>query len=126
MFDKDLIKEILNQILESSHTILVRFKPIKEVSDFTSSPEGKEKLDAICMQLITVGESLKNIDKITDKKLLVKYPEVDWRGAMAMRDIITHHYFDIDAEVVFEVCKNKIQPLSTTIDSIIKDLEGEE
>lgn len=126
MFDKDLIKEILNQILESSCTILIRFKPIKEVTDFTNSLEGKEKLDAICMQLITVGESLKNIDKITDKKLLVKYPEVDWRGAMAMRDIITHHYFDIDAEVVFEVCKNKIQPLSTTIDSIIKDLEVEE
>jgi uncharacterized protein with HEPN domain len=37
-----------------------------------------EKLDAICMQLIAIGESLKNIDKITDKTLLDKYPQADF------------------------------------------------
>jgi hypothetical protein len=34
-----------------------------------------EKLDAICMQLIAIGEALKNLDKITADSLLSKYPE---------------------------------------------------
>ena len=62
MYDKELVQEILSQILISTETILNRFEPIKTVNDFTKSPEGMEKLDAICMQLITIGESLKNID----------------------------------------------------------------
>ena len=44
---------------------------------FTNTPQGMEKLDSICMQLIAIGESLKNIDKITNKELLEKYPQID-------------------------------------------------
>ncbi len=39
-----------------------------------------------------------------------------------MRDIITHHYFDIDAEIVFEVCQNKIKTLRDTLILISKEL----
>lgn len=122
MFDKELVIEILNQVLSATNKVIVRFNPIGNVEDFTNSPEGMEKLDAICMQLIAIGESLKNIDKITDNKLLMQYPEIDWKGAKAMRDIITHHYFDVDSEVVYDVCKNKIPPLSKTIEKIIASL----
>ncbi|MFH0995989.1 MAG: HepT-like ribonuclease domain-containing protein [Pseudomonadota bacterium] len=119
MYDKELIREILTQILKSADTILYRFLPVKEVKDFTDSPAGMEKLDSICMQLIAMGESLKNIDKITVSSLLSEYPEVNWKGAKAMRDIIGHHYFEIDAEVIFDVCKNKLGALR---DAVIKML----
>ncbi len=42
--------------------------------DFCDTKEGQEKLDSICMKLIAVGESLKNIYKITDKQLLKLCP----------------------------------------------------
>lgn len=70
MFDKELVIEILNQVLSATKKVIVRFNPIGDVEDFTNSPEGMEKLDAICMQLIAIGESLKNIDKITNNKFL--------------------------------------------------------
>lgn len=101
MYDTELVLEILKQIKTSTGTIQKRFEPIKQSEDFYSSELGSEKLDAICMQLIAIGESLKNLDKITKDKLLTNYPQVDWRGAKGMRDIISHHYFDIDAEIVF-------------------------
>ncbi len=121
-YDKELTKEILKQILSALDTIIYRFSPVKSVSDFTESPAGMEKLDAICMQLIAVGEALKNIDKITHGKLLSKYSEINWKGAMAMRDIISHHYFEIDAEIIFEVCKNKIPTLRQTIMDMLSEL----
>lgn len=33
------------------------------------------------MKLIAIGESLKNLDKITKSMLLIKYPEIDWKAA---------------------------------------------
>lgn len=47
-----------------------------------------ERLESTCMLLIAIGESIKGIDKITSKELLPQYPEVDWKGAMGIRDII--------------------------------------
>ena len=81
-----------------------------------------EKLDSICMLFIAIGEALKNIDKITGGSLLSQYPETDWKGAIGFRDIIAHHYFDIDAEQVFWICTHELEPLSATIKRMIKDL----
>ena len=122
MYDRDLILEILTQIYEATSTISRRFEPIKSANDFTDSEAGMEKLDAICMQLIAIGESLKNVDKITGKSLLHKYPQIEWDKIKGMRDIISHHYFDVDAEVIFDVCDNYIDDLTKTINQIIKDI----
>jgi len=121
MYDKSLVQDILNQILNATRTIQDRFVPINAVEDFTNTPAGMEKLDAICMLVIAVGESLKNLDKITDKSLLVRYTNIDWKGAMGMRDIITHHYFDIDAEQIFWVCEHQMGPLTETIKQILTE-----
>ena len=121
MYDKELVHNILEQILEAIQKIEKRFKSISEACDFTDTQEGTDKLDAICMMLIAIGESLKNIDKITDKTLFTKYPEIDWKGVKGLRDIISHHYFDIDAEEIFWVCKHQIRPLSQTIKKIIRE-----
>lgn len=122
MYDKEMLLEVLKQTSEAIERVNKRFESVDSVEFFTRSPEGMEKLDAICMVIIAIGESLKNIDKITDKKLLSQYPEIDWKGAKGMRDIISHHYFDIDAEEIFWVCANKMKPLATAIEKIIEDL----
>lgn len=122
MYDKGLVLEILGQLAEAISTICRRFEPISSADDFTDSESGMEKLDAMCMQLIAIGESLKNVDKITNKSLLSKYPEIEWDKIKGMRDIISHHYFDVDAEIIFDVCKNHIDDLKSTINRIIKDL----
>ena len=122
MFDKELVLSILEQIADAVSKIIYRTKNIKNSEDFTDSPKGMEKLDSICMLFIAIGESLKQIDKITDKKLLTKYPDIDWKGLKGFRDIITHHYFDIDAEEVFWICSNELKPLSKTIHKMIMEL----
>lgn len=117
MFDKELVEEILNQILTALNRIERRSCDIKKADDFLFSDDGIDKLDAICMMLIAVGENLKNLDKVTDGKLLSKFPDIDWKGAKGMRDIISHHYFDLNAEVVFTICTDRIPDM---VDTIIK------
>jgi uncharacterized protein with HEPN domain len=123
MYDEELILEILNQIYDSTQKILQKFEPIKSVNDFTDTEAGMEKLDAICMQLIAIGEALKNLDKITADSLLPKYPQVDWKKVKGMRDVISHHYFDIDAEAIYTVCSDHVRILAQVTKQIMKEFQ---
>lgn len=123
MYDQDLAIEILTQIRHACRVVMERFKPVQSVDDFTGSSTGMEKLDAICMQLIAIGESLKKIDTITAGRLLPKYPAIDWKKAKGLRDILSHHYFDLNAEAIYDVCENKMALMAETVARILQDLE---
>ncbi len=123
MYDKNLVIDILSQITEAVEIIKERCAFVTCEDDFVDTKEGQEKLDGICMKLIAIGESLKNIDKITDKKLLIKYPQIEWKKIKGIRDFISHHYFDLDADVVFGICKNNIEDLLFVLKKIKNDLK---
>ena len=121
MYNNNLVIEIIEQILNALQTIERRFENINTFDDFLNSDHGLDMLDAICMQLIAVGESIKNIDKISNGKLLSNYSDIDWKGIKGVRDIISHHYFDLDAEEIYNICNNNIGPLTETLMKIKKE-----
>ena len=96
---------------------------VKTPEDFLYSSEGMMRLDAICMNLIALGEATKGLDKITKGELLLSYPEIYWSGVMRMRDKIAHHYFEIDTDVVFQTLEENIPPMLPIVDKMISDVE---
>ena len=124
MYDRDLVIEIISQILIAIGRIERRIERISAPNDFISSDDGIDMLDAISMMLVAIGESCKNLDRITGEALLILYPEIDWKGIKGIRDVISHHYFDINAEIVFFVCRNRIPVLKDVFKKMIKDIEG--
>jgi uncharacterized protein with HEPN domain len=123
MYDKELVFDILDQIVEAIEIVQERCKFASCENDFMDTKEGQEKLDSICMKLIAVGESLKNIDKITDKKLLSSYSQIEWKKIKGIRDFISHHYFDLDAEVIFGICQDHINDLLVVLQQMRSDLQ---
>ena len=123
MFKREMALGCLKDIQKALTLMEERSAIVTHVNDFLCSPEGMLRLDALCMNLIALGESVKNLDKITNGELLTLYPETYWKGIMRIRDKIAHHYFDIDAEILLATLKKDISPLSRTIDRIIKDLK---
>ena len=123
MHDRELLQENIKNIMWALEQISKRFQAIQSSDDFLKDDRGLEKLDSICMQLINIGEVLKQIDKLTDSKLLAKYPGIDWKKAKGMRDIITHHYFDIDAETIYAVCSEHIPEMKKVMGKILSDQE---
>ncbi len=122
MFDTELVAEILNQILVAAYRIERRFVSIGRADDFLESNEGLDRLDAIAMMLITIGESLRNLEKRAGDTLLKRYPEVDWKGAKGLRNILSHNYFGANAKAIFAICRDKIPGLIATIEKIQKEL----
>lgn len=122
MCREQMILSLLRKIQQTVERILVNSQKINSPSYYLLTPEGMERLESTCMLLIAIGEGVKGLDKLTEKKLFSQYPEIDWKGVMGMRDIIAHHYFDIDADVVFDVMKNNLPAVKKTVDRIIADL----
>jgi len=111
-----MVYETLKNIGIAIDRLEERNVQVHSVNDFLLSPWGMEKLDAACMVIIALGESVKTLDKLTEKKLLPTYPSIDWKKVMGARDIIAHHYFEIDADEVFSIIKNDLEPLKEAIE----------
>lgn len=123
--NKSIALDILYDIQSALKRLQERTENIHEVDDFLGSPNGMILLDATCMLLIAIGESLKNLDKVTEGRLLPTYPSIPWKHVKGMRDIISHHYFDVDPSQVLWIVTNEIEPLKTAIDFFISKLSEE-
>lgn len=124
MYDKELTLDSLGNVEDALGMILERASVVTTPDDFLMSPDGMIRLDAICMNLIALGEAVKGLDKITKGKLLENYPEIYWSGVMKMRDKIAHHYFEMDAEVVFKTLKEDVPAMLPVVCRMIDDISN--
>ena len=60
MYDKELVSSSLTQIQTLLDTITERSAKVNDIDDFLTSPSGMLLLDAVCMNLIALGEAVKN------------------------------------------------------------------
>lgn len=116
-----MILELLQHIEDALKLITVQTEAYQSADDFLNNPKDTLILDGVCMNLIAIGEAVKKLDKLSAGTLLIKYPNIPWKDIMKTRDIIAHHYFDVDAERVFIILRNDIPPLLKTIQQIQKD-----
>ena len=122
MYDKEIVLNLLENMIDATQKILHRNRNIHSIDDYLKDDNSLMLLDSLCMQLIAIGEAVKKIDKETDKKLLKAYSQIPWREVAGMRDILSHHYFDLNAEVVFEVTTEHVEELQFVLKQILKDI----
>lgn len=124
MFDSEIELDSLQKIRKALETIIERASVVDDPNDFLCSPGGMLRLDAICMNLIALGEAVKALDKETKGGLLPQYPEVYWNGVMRMRDKIAHHYFEIDTDIVFRTIEEDVPQMLEVVNRMISYMEG--
>ena len=125
MFDRELTIETLGRIKGLLHEILVWTEGINSPDDFTKSPTGMILLNAVCMKLLAVGEEVKSLDRRTRGELLPRYNSVPWKEVMGLRDVIAHHYFEVDAAEILVVIQSDIQPLRETILQMMREADDQ-
>lgn len=119
----NLISHILGQMKVSCDLIMTWNERIVEANDYPNTPAGIEKMAASCMLIEAIGEGVKKIDKIAPGFLAEKSPETQWKQIMGLRDHIAHGYFNLDADIIFDVVKNEIPPLKDILIKIKSDLD---
>lgn len=120
-----MLSNKLNGLLVQIRTAIIQLKEwnnnVQSSDDYYCSPDGMKNLAASCMLIEAIGEGVKQIDKITDGKLLDKRPEIPWKDVIGIRNHIAHGYFDIDGDMVFDVIKNDLDSLLKAIEYFIGD-----
>ena len=117
-----IVKDLLQQIHEAISQLQAWNASFSSVDDLLSSPEGMKTLAADCMLIEAIGEGFKKIDTKTHGNLLPHRPEIPWRQVMGMRDHIAHGYFDINADLGWDVVHNDLQPLLEAVDFFLGSL----
>ena len=117
------IYEFLKDVIEMTDRAIKRTASLVSKEQLTDAPENMVFFDAICLNLLVIGEKLKSLDNKTNGKYLSQYPDIPWKEIMRMRDIIAHHYTDIKNEIIYKTVINDIPELRKTLGLMINDLE---
>ena len=105
--------------------ILGAIKKIEEYSKgltFKKFCENNMAVDAVIRNFEVIGEATKNIPK----KVMEKYPDVEWKEAIGFRNILIHDYFGIDIEAVWETVKKNIPQYKKHITEVLKSEKRDE
>ena len=118
---KEEITDILEIMQQSVLLVLDRFDKIEKPDDFSLTPEGVTVLDAISMRLQVIGEAVKRIQKM-DAAYLDFYSGVEWNKIAKFRDFVSHHYENVDHEIVYDICQVHIPKLRSILDRMLTDI----
>ena len=93
---------------------------INAVEDFSKNLSREDlELDrlrqsAIVREIEVIGEASKNISA----EFKDKYNEVPWKEIIGTRDKITHHYFGLNLDVIWEIVKENLPDLKKKLKKI--------
>ena len=71
--------------------------------------------DAVIRNLEIIGEAAKHISEDLRKQL----PDIEWRKAAGLRDMLSHAYFGIDNDILWDVVQNKVPQLATAVNAFL-------
>jgi uncharacterized protein with HEPN domain len=72
--------------------------------------------DATMHNLEIIGEAIGHIPQ----EVRDRHREVEWQRIKAFRNVVAHHYFGIDENIVWDVVTNKVPVLSEQIQQVIR------
>lgn len=120
--DRNRVKGTFEQIQTAIHQLKEWNAEVSSAEDYYISSGGMQKLAASCMLIEAIGEGIKQIDKITQGKLLTERPEIPWQDVIGIRNHIAHGYFDINGYLVFSTIKDDLDTLQEAISYFLETI----
>lgn len=71
--------------------------------------------DAVVRNLEIIGEAAKHVSPALREQM----PNVNWRKVAGLRDMLTHAYFGIDNNILWDVIRSKVPELLRAVDAFL-------
>lgn len=107
----EIVCHILSQLIEACDMITTWNKSVNSSDDYLVSPSGMQIMAASCMLIESIGDGVKKIDRLLPDFLTDNEPDIPWKSIKGMRDHIAHGYFNLDADIIYDVAANEIPRL---------------
>ena len=106
------------------YILLSMLETVEKIIRYTSNYHSAEELyqndrdfDAAIMNFIVIGEE---VGKLTDE-IKSKNEQIDWQKIYSLRNIIAHHYFGINVDIVWEIIRIDLSKLREELQIIIHE-----
>ncbi|OGI93854.1 hypothetical protein A3A03_01985 [Candidatus Nomurabacteria bacterium RIFCSPLOWO2_01_FULL_40_18] len=101
----------LNHILDSIKNVL------SDTENFTFEKfsENRQVKDAVTRNVEIMGEAVKRLSEDTYKD----YPDVPWQKIARTRDMLIHHYFDVDDQQLWKIVEDDLPKLKISVEEIL-------
>ncbi len=83
--------------------------------------QDEKTIDAVVRNLEIIGEASKNIPV----EIKEKYYKVNWKAMSGMKDKLSHQYFGVSTQIVWETLKIDIPLLESQIKLILKTYDDD-
>ena len=107
------------QTLESVENTICQLiewnKHIVSAEDYYSTLHGTQLLAANCTLITAIGEGINRVNRVLPGFLQENFANIPWHAIVGMRNHITHGYFELDADLIYEAVRVDIPPLQETI-----------
>ncbi len=79
--------------------------------DFSEERDDQLLQDAVLFRLAVIGEAVKNLPADT----IGKAPEIEWSAWAGLRDVISHSYFRVNMEIIWETVDQDVPKLALAV-----------
>lgn len=90
--------------------------------DLDALDESDARWDAILYNLVVLGEAATRISN----EVRARAPEIDWRGAIGMRNVITHDYFGVKRDAVIRTVRTDLPPLRAAVERLLPKVDPDQ
>lgn len=84
--------------------------------DIERFKKDQKTVDAVIRNFEIIGEASKKLDEA----IKIKYPDVPWEEMYYLRNRVSHEYFGIDYEIIWDIIVNYLPENKAQIDLIIE------
>ena len=77
--------------------------------------------EAVIRNLEVIGEAARNISD----QLRSEHPDVPWKQIIAFRNFVTHVYWGIKLERIWQIVEDDLPPLQMQIEAILNALDSQ-
>jgi uncharacterized protein with HEPN domain len=79
--------------------------------------------DAVIRNIEILGEAANNIKK-TDPAFIETHADIPWLTMYAMRNRVSHAYFEVDWEIVWKTIQNDLPKMKRQVSSLVLSLQS--
>lgn len=117
--DSPRVHDYLRHILQAIGRIRAYVKDENEASFLRD----EKTQDAVIRNIEIIGEASRNVER-ADSAFAREHQEIPWPVLYAMRNRVSHGYFDVDLNIVWQTVQADLPVLEEQIHALVQSNEG--
>ncbi len=101
--------------LEDIQASCAKIERYAQGMDFDQFVADEIVFDAVIRNLIIIGEAARQVSE----ELKTQHSDVAWRKIVGLRNIVTHVYFGIDEDIIWDLVRNYVPDLRIRVVRIL-------